>query len=83
VRAALLQTFEFYLDDDRYSVPTLKLVVADDEARALAVAQTLLDESGHHRGVEVCVAGERVTGLGSFASRRLPEFARPSLTLEG
>jgi hypothetical protein len=80
VRAGLLQTFEFYLDDDRYAVPTLKLVVADDEAFALATAQRLLDESRHHRGVEVCVAGQRLTGLGTFASRR--SLASPGLTAE-
>jgi hypothetical protein len=76
MRAMLLHTFEFYLDDDRYAVPTLKLVAADGENDALVVAWRLLDESVHHRGVEVCLDGERLTGLGSFATRRLPEEAR-------
>ena len=69
MRAALLHTFEFYLDDDRYGVPTLHLVAADDESAALAVARRLLEENAHHRGVEICLEGERLTGLGSFATR--------------
>jgi hypothetical protein len=64
--------FEIYLDDDRYSVPTLHLVVADDPAMALTMAERLLADSPHHLGAEICVAGERVAGLGTFATRHLP-----------
>lgn len=78
MRAHALQTFEFYLDDDRYAVPTLKFIVADDVTEAEAVAQRLLDESPHHLGIEICVAGERLRGLGSFAIRALPPQARES-----
>ena len=63
------ETFELYLDDDRYSVPTLKLVEAADEAAALGVARRLLRESPHHRGAELCRDGERLAALGSFAAR--------------
>jgi hypothetical protein len=76
MRAALLHTFEFYLDDDRYAVPTLKLVAADDEHDALVVAWRLLDESDHHRGVEVCLDGERLAGLGTFSARQVPPEVR-------
>ena len=76
MRAALLHTFEFYLDDDRYAVPTLKLVAADDERDALIVAWRLMDESAHHRGVEVCLNGERLTGLGSLAARQVSTEGR-------
>jgi hypothetical protein len=71
-----LPTYEFYVDDDRYAVPTLRLMLANDDTQAVDVAQGLLDESGHHRGVEVCLDGLRLTGLGTFATRRLPPERR-------
>jgi hypothetical protein len=64
------ETFEVYVDDDRYAVPTLHLVPAENESMALKVAQRLLAESPHHLGVELCLEGRRLTGLGSFANRR-------------
>jgi hypothetical protein len=76
VSAPHLPTFELFLDDDRYAVPTLQLVVADDERAVLRAAQRMLDECVHHLGVEVCLDGERLEGLGSFATRRLPPEAR-------
>ncbi len=69
------ETFEIYLDDDRYAVPTLHLIVADDPAIALALAQKMVADSPHHLGAEVCRKGERVAGLGSFATRRMPPGA--------
>lgn len=63
-------TFEIYLDDVRYLVPTLKLIAAPDEDSAIKIAQLLLEESAHHRGVEVCQGGQRVAGLGTYADRR-------------
>jgi len=65
------ETFEVFVDDDRYAVPTLHLIPAEDEAIALRVARRLLAESPHHLGVEVCLEGRRVTGIGSFATRRV------------
>jgi len=64
------ETFEIFVDDDRYAVPTLHLIPAEDEAIALRVARRLLEESPHHLGVEVCFDGRRLTGIGSFATRR-------------
>lgn len=69
---ASVQTFELYLDDDRYAVPTLHLVPAEDETMVLRFAQKMIDENQHHRGVEICVGGERIGGLGSLATRLLP-----------
>ena len=76
-RRMLPETFEIYLDDDRYAVPTLHLVVADDAVIALAIAQRMLVDSPHHLGAEVCLDGQRVGGLGSFATRRIPPGASP------
>ena len=56
--------FELYVDDDRYSVPTLHLIAARDEAHAMAVAQARLDESHHHCGVELWQDGRRLAALG-------------------
>ena len=64
------ETFEVYIDDDRYAVPTLHLIPAEDEAIALKIARRLLQESPHHLGVELCLEGRRLAGLGSFAVRR-------------
>ena len=74
--AALVPTFELYLDDDRYAVPTFKLVVADDVRMALDAARRMLDECPHHRGVEICLDGVRLEGLGSLATRLLPPEVR-------
>lgn len=62
-------TFEFFLDDDRYAVPTLKLIEAASLAEAAALAKRLLRESPHHKGVEVCLCGTRVAGVGTLAER--------------
>ena len=70
VRGSSQLTFEIYLDDARYLVPTLKLIAAPDEDGAIKIAQLLLEESGHHRGVEICQGGQRITGLGTYADRR-------------
>jgi len=64
------ETFEIYVDDDRYAVPTFHLIPAEDEDVAFRVARRLLEESPHHLGVEVCLDGRRLTGIGSFATRR-------------
>ncbi len=71
---AYVKTFELYLDDDRYAVPTLHLVPADDAQAVLQFARRMIEENTHHRGVEICLSGERIEGLGTFAVRRaLPE----------
>jgi hypothetical protein len=63
-------TFEIYLDDARYAVPTLKLIAAPDSDAALRIAELLVAESHHHLGAEVCQGGQRIAGLGSFADGR-------------
>jgi len=59
--------FELFIDDARYSVPTLYLVSAASEVRARAIAAKALNDSEHHQGVELLRNGERVFALGSFA----------------
>ena len=69
------ETFEIFIDDDRYAVPTLYLVTAPDEARALTLAERMVAESPHHLGAELCLDGRRLAGIGSFAMRQLPQDA--------
>jgi len=63
-----MEDFEVYVDDGRYSVPSLYLITAASEARALAIAAEMLTASIHHRGVELRRGGERIYALGSFAA---------------
>lgn len=44
-----MRTFSLYLDDDRYSVPTLEFLTVRDEARAREIASRRLFESEHYR----------------------------------
>jgi hypothetical protein len=65
-----MNTFEIFVHDDRYSVPTLHLVPAADEATSRRVAEVLLLTSSHHRGVELWCEGEQILALGACADRR-------------
>jgi hypothetical protein len=69
-----MQTFAFYVEDDRYTVPTLKVEICETKNGALARAQSILDQSPHHRGVEVCLDCKRLFGIGS-TSIRMSEMA--------
>lgn len=64
--SSLARAFEVFIDDDRYSVPTLQLVSAADEADAWSQAEALMRASPHHLGVELCQGGQRLLGLGSY-----------------
>ena len=59
--------FEVYIDDDRYSVPSLYLITASSDTRARAVVEDLWRSSGHHLGAELRRDGERVAVFGSLA----------------
>lgn len=48
-----MRIFSFYIHDSRYSVPTLQIVSAADEAQARALAQVRLDEAMAHLAIEV------------------------------
>jgi hypothetical protein len=49
-----MRTFHFFIEDERYTVPTLAIVTVRDERRALELARQRLEESPHHLAVEVC-----------------------------
>jgi hypothetical protein len=48
-----MRTLSFFIEDDRYAVPTLDFVTAPDRRRALALAKRRLGESSHHLAVDV------------------------------
>lgn len=48
-----MRTFVFFIHDRRYSVPTLHIVSAPDEATANALASQQLDETPHHLAIDV------------------------------
>jgi hypothetical protein len=60
-------TFEVYVDDSRYSVPTLYLIAAD-EAGAIEAARKMVSDSPHHLGAELRLDGLRLIGFGSLAA---------------
>jgi hypothetical protein len=60
--------FEVYIEDDRYSVPTLRFVVADSSTRAWEMALQLLNENQHHIGVEIRVGDRSLGGLGTYTT---------------
>lgn len=72
-----MRNFAFLVDDDRYSVPTLTLVTTTDEVRAREIAQRILRDSAHHRGVEVCEDERRLFGIGSQADAVRPSSDSP------
>jgi hypothetical protein len=43
-----VQDFQFYVTDDRYSVPSLMFVQTKDEASAHDLAARLLDNKNYH-----------------------------------
>jgi hypothetical protein len=66
----LVTTFELFVYDDRYSVPTLHLVSCGDETGARNAAEALLQASRHHLGVEVCCGDLQILSLGACTERR-------------
>jgi len=52
-----MQSFTFFIDDDRYTVPIRLSVQLPNGVAVRNHAQTLLNETRHYREIEVCVAG--------------------------
>ena len=65
-----MNAFEVFVHDDRYSVPTLQLISADDDFEARQAAAALLRASPHHLGVELWRGGDLVAALGACGERR-------------
>ena len=48
-----MHTFSFFIEDDRYSVPTLQIMLLRDIERAKELAADRLRASPHHVSIEV------------------------------
>ena len=70
-------TFEVYIDDDRYQVPTLFFIAASDAISAAEAAREMLSESEHHRGVELRCGERKVYAAGSFAQASRQDVMGP------
>lgn len=55
-----MRIFEFFVEDDRYTVPTLELVETRDVECARQLASERMYASSHHRSVEVWTATDRL-----------------------
>jgi putative hemolysin len=55
-----MQTFEIFIEDDRYAVLSLEFVTLLDAARARKLAADRLVASAQHLGIEVRHAGKPV-----------------------
>lgn len=59
-----MRTFNLFIEDTRYAVPTLAIVTVTDTQHALELARTRLQDSPHHIAVEVLDGDELVARLG-------------------
>jgi hypothetical protein len=48
-----MKIYTFYIDDDRYGVPTLLSEEITDDVRALTFANQLFSKSDHYRAIEI------------------------------
>lgn len=72
-----MQTYELYIEDSRYSVPTLVFVIAVTDGRAKARATELLLQSPCHASVDIWKAGRLLFTVS--AGRR--QLAAPGRTI--
>ena len=63
---------EIDVEDDRYAVPTLRLIVAAEDLCARELAAKVMGESAHHRRVDVRSGDRRIVVL----ARRAPAAPR-------
>jgi hypothetical protein len=60
-----VQAFQFYIQDDRYTVPSLLFVEARSPERVRAMAETRLRSSPHFSRIEVYLGDERLFSVGA------------------
>jgi hypothetical protein len=73
-----MNTFEFFIEDDRYTVPSLELVQARSADRARQLAAERLHASLHHLSVEVRIGSDRLFFLHRTEASRGAHAAQPS-----
>ena len=62
----------FLIEDDRYTVPTLRIVEVEGLANARIAAERVLRSSPHHLGVEVWREDERLFFIGPALNHHNP-----------
>jgi hypothetical protein len=62
-----MQSYQFFVQDDRYSVPNLMFVQAANDLRARSLAEQTLVRSPHYLGVDVYAEDRLVVALGGDA----------------
>jgi hypothetical protein len=72
-----MRDFQFYLTDDRYGVPTLRMVEAATLDNACELAEAMLAETRRHSRVEVWEAGACVFVVGDEATASHADESRP------
>ena len=65
-------TFTFYIRDDRYRVPSLAIVSAEDEDGVREIAATRLLESRHHTAIDVYEGEDLRFSLTAGQQSRVP-----------
>ncbi len=48
-----MRVYTIYIEDDRYSVPTIDILMADDDDHARVLAEGRLISSAHYLAIEV------------------------------
>jgi len=70
-----MQSFTFFIADDRYTVPIRVPVQLPNGVAVRNHAESLLDETRHYREIEVCVAGTSLFRVGRPVEKR-PSYER-------
>jgi|GEM_PF-4643679 len=74
-----MHDFSFFIQDARYSVPSLLISAQPDANRAKQLARQLLYNSPHHLAVEICLDDavvaslQRQSGAGGDDEGRAPD----------
>ena len=71
-----MQDFQLYVDDDRYTVVSLRFLTVASVERARELAEQVLVESPHPRGIELCQTGAHIWSKGSLLYRDQPRRTR-------
>jgi hypothetical protein len=72
-----MHTYACFITDDRYTVPTLSFLIADNPKAAKTLARDRLMESPHHRRIEVVENGRRIYACENGGAAPAPARGSP------
>jgi hypothetical protein len=64
-----MQAFTFFVEDDRYSIPSMLMVEAISPMRARELALNHMQRSPHYKGISVYAGDERLFVVGAAGDR--------------